>query len=139
MCSHGRAAADVTPIPPVRADHLITTPPAPPASNTPLSAVTDDRIARFPLDQLAIALATKRNLVTPRCLLPRSKQMLDGAYSEQFCNVADSAIGWRLPLQVLAGAKQQCDLELGRLTVVAVLRSLDRSGQRLRCGRAQGR
>jgi hypothetical protein len=34
------------------------------------------------------ASATKRNLVTPRCLLPGSKQTLDAAYSEQFCNVA---------------------------------------------------
>jgi hypothetical protein len=34
----------------------------------------------------AIPMATKCNVVTPRCLPPRSKQMVDGAVSEQFCN-----------------------------------------------------
>src|SRR5689334_18117253 len=40
----------------------------------------------------------KRNLVTPQCLLLRSKQTLDDAYSEQFCNVAAPALSSTLPL-----------------------------------------
>ena len=57
-----------------------------------------ERFRRLAASQRAIAKATKRNLVTPRCLLPRSKQTLDDAYSEQFCNVAPAAVTPRLLL-----------------------------------------
>jgi hypothetical protein len=66
-----------------------------------------DRFGSSVAARLAIALATNRNLATPRCLQPASKQRLGGATSESFPLVAPSGLATRLLVRALTASKQQ--------------------------------
>lgn len=101
--------------------------PPPPQSRRPsqrqsLSVAAHDCFLQPDVARIAIALATKGNLATPRCLQPARRQGLGGAKSAGFPLVASGAASCRLPFPGAADPKQKCALgerSLSRLSVAA--------------------